>query len=318
VLANFTNDGVTGIAHRDWITDGGYKQSDVYLIQTITAGGAESLTSSNFGEPDWGKGTHATSHTIPGAPNAQAWYTNADSDGFVTFYVVENIGNVIVEDWMFFNGSFDSGTADRWAQAQLNQVSRSASSQPMGLFPLTAPTLPAAGQGSCSASGDCLVPLPAGATDTTASSYEVVRDENAAVYASQYDADTSSDMATWLDSDGFVSGAHRTWTTSDGANADAVLLKYSSAAQAQAAAQLEYGLNASAGRERVCTDAKLPDSFCLAGPVNVSDPLQKETIRVLAWKGDYEVSVSVTKSNAADVADAYVWAQRQLNLLPAS
>jgi hypothetical protein len=318
VKSNFATDGVTAIAHQDWTTDGGYKQADIYLIQAITAGGAGQLDSSNFGEPNWGKGLHGTSYTIPGEPNAQAWYTNPDSNGFVNFYFVQNIGNVIVHGWFFFSGSFDSGTANRWAQAQLNLVSRNAKSEPMGLFPLTAPALPAPSQGSCPASGDCLLPLPGGATDTTASSYQVSRDLNAAVYGSQYEADTSTDFATWLSSDGFVSGEHRTWTTSGGASAEAVLLKYGSPAQAQAAAQLEYGLNASAGRERICTDSKVADSLCLAAPVTVSDPLQKEIIRVLAWKGDYEVSISVTKSNTADVADAYVWAQRQLDLLPAS
>lgn len=318
VKANFTADGVTAIAHQDWTTDGGYKQADIYLIQALTAGGAEQLSGSNFGEPNWGGGLHGTSYTIPGEPNAQAWYTNQDSDGFVNFYFEQTIGNVIVHGWLFLSGSFDSGTANRWAQAQLNLVNRNAKSEPMGLYPLTAPTLPAASQGACPASGDCLLPLPAGATDTTASSYQLGHDLSAAVYASQYQADTSSDFTTWQGSDGFVTGEHRTWSTSDGANADVVLLKYGSPAQAQAAAQLEYGLTASADRNRVCTDSKLPDSFCLAGPVTVSDPLQKETIRVLAWKGDYEVSVSVTKSNAADVSDAYIWAQRQLDLLPAS
>ncbi|HEU5427480.1 MAG TPA: hypothetical protein VFU74_11440 [Actinocrinis sp.] len=318
VKSNFATDGVTAIAHQDWMTDGGYKQADIYLIQAITAGGAGQLDGSNFGEPNWGKGLHGTSYTIPGEPNAQAWYTNPDSNGFVNFYFGQNIGNVIVHGWFFFSGSLDSGTANRWAQAQLNLVSHTAKSEPMGLYPLTAPGLPASSQGSCPASGDCLLPLPGGATDSTASSYQVSRDLNATVYGSQYEADTSTDFATWLSSDGFASGAHRTWTTSDGASAEAVLLKFGGPAQAQAAARLEYGLNASAGHERVCTDSKLPDSFCLAAPVTVSDPLQKETIRVLAWKGDYEVSVSVTKSNAADVADAYVWAQRQLDLLPAS
>lgn len=318
VKSNFVADGVTTIAHQDWTTDGGYKQADIYLIQAITAGGAGQLDSSNFGEPNWGKGLHGTSYTIPGEPGAQAWYTNPDSNGFVNFYFEQNIGNVIVHGWFFFSGSLDSGTANRWAQAQLNLVSRNAKSEPMGLFPLAAPTLPAAGQGSCPAPGDCLLPLPAGATDTTASSYQVGHDLQAAVYASQYEADTSTDVTTWLGADGFTTGEHRAWTTSAGAGADVVLLKYAGPAQAQAAAQLEYGLNASAGRERVCTDSKLPDSFCLAGPVTVSDPLQKETIRVLAWKGGYEVSVSVTTSNAADVADAYLWAQRQLELLPAS
>ena len=318
VQSNFTTNGVTAIAHQDWLTDGGDKQADIYLIQTITAAGASQLNGDNFGEPDWGKGEHGTSHTIPGEPQAQAWYTNQDSDGFSHFYFEENIGNVIVHGWMFFSGSFDSATADRWAQTQLNRVSNSASTQPMGLYPLTAPALPASSQGSCPASGDCLLPVPAGATDTTASSYQVGHDLEAAVYAAQYEPDNGTDVGTWLSSDGYVSGEHRAWSTPDGANADVALLKFGSPTQAQAAVQLEYGLNATAQHDRVCTDSKLPDSLCLAAAVTVSDPLQKETIRVLAWKGDYEVSVSVTKSNAADVADAYLWAQRQLDLLPAS
>jgi hypothetical protein len=46
--------------------------------------------------------------------------------------------------------------------------------------------------------------------------------------------------------------------------------------------------------------------------------LQNETVRVLAWKGDYEVSVSATRSSGANVADAYAWARQQLDLVPAS
>ena len=57
--------------------------------------------------------------------------------------------------------------------------------------------------------------------------------------------------------------------------------------------------------DRDCTDAAVPDSVCLAAPVDTTDPLQNETIWVLAWKGDYEVILAVTRSNGADIADAY-------------
>lgn len=68
----------------------------------------------------------------------------------------------------------------------------------------------------------------------------------------------------------------------------------------------------------MCTDPAVPDSMCLATPVSINDFFQKETIWVVAWKGDYEVSVSVTVSNQADLADAYALAQQQLDLLPPS
>src|SRR5262249_27615723 len=35
VLSNFTNDGVTAIAHQDWDIDGATEQADFYLVQTI-------------------------------------------------------------------------------------------------------------------------------------------------------------------------------------------------------------------------------------------------------------------------------------------
>lgn len=311
VLGNFNSYAVTGIAHRDWEIDGGNEQADIYLIQTITAAGASQLAAANFGEPTWGPGIHATSYSIPGEPGAQAWYTNQHSDGFVSFYFVQNVGNVIVHGWLFFYGSFDPGTANRWARAQLDRVNHSASTQPMGLFPLAAPALPAASQGACPASGDCLLPMPAGAV-STASPATV----DASSYASRYEADWSSDFSAWLGTDGLKSAEYRSWGGPNIVSADASLLKFGAAAQAKAAAELEYGLNVSA--DRVCTDSKTPNTLCLAAAVSDADMMQKETIRVIAWKGPYEVSIRVTQSNGADVADAYAWAQRQLDLLPAS
>lgn len=316
VLSNFTQDGVTGIAHQDWAVDGANEQADIYLIQTITAGGAQQLNTSNFGEPQWNSGQHGTSYSIPGEDQAQAWSATKNPDGFTPLYFEENIGNVIVQGWLFFYGSLDSGTANRWAKTQLDRISATVTNQPMGLFSLAAPSLPAPKQASCPSSGDCLMPPPAGASDTTKSSYAVDPALNAAAYADQYEIVLSSDMTTWLGSDGLATAEHRSWTAANGAAADAVLLKFDSPAHAHAAAQLEYGVNGVA--DRVCTDAAVPDSLCLAEPVNVDDPLQKEIVRVLAWKGDYEVAVTVTISNAADVADAYTWARQQLDLLPAS
>lgn len=316
VLSNFTQDGVTGIAHQDWVIDGANEQADLYLIQTITAAGASQLGGSNFGVPNWQGGLSAVAFNIPGEPDADAWYTNKpDSGGFINFYFTQDIGNVIVHGWLFFYGSFDSGTAGRWAKAQLDRVKGTVTDQPMGLFPLAAPSLPAPKQGSCPSSGDCLMPAPAGTSDTTKSSYAVEPALNAAAYTDQYETVLSSDLTTWLGSDGFASAEHRSWTAGNGATADAVLLKFGSPAQARAAAQLEYGVNGMSSRS--CTDAAVPDSLCLAEPVTASDPLQKEIVRVLAWKGDYEVAVTVTVSNSADVADAYAWAQQQLDLLPA-
>ena len=318
VTADFNADGVTGIAHEDWATDDADKQADVYLIQTITAAGATALTSTNFGEPDWtGSGVTGVPYTIPNQPDAQAWYTNkTDSDGFIEFYFTATVGNVIVHAWLDFYHTFDTATADSWADSELDLVSHSSTSQPMGLFPLTAPTLPAAGQGACPASGDCLLPLPAGTTDTTSSSYSATENVNAVAYSGQYEGVTSNDVATWLASDGFKGAEHRSWTAAAGAAADAVLLKYGNPAQAKAAAMLEYGDNALGARD--CTDSAVPDSLCLATAVSATDYMQEETIWVLAWKGDYEVRVAVTLSNGADVADAYTWMQQQLDLLPAS
>ena len=317
VLSNFASDGVTGIAHEDWSIDNGDEQADVYVIQTITADGAKQLTSSNFGEPQWSKGLSGISFTIPNSSYAQAWRTNkTDSSGFIEFAYTATVGNVIVLSWLYFYGSFDSSTAKSWAKPELDRIQSSAHTVPMGLFPLTAPALPAAHQGTCASSGDCLLSLPAGVSDTTSSSYQTSTSINAAAYADQYETGSSYDITTWLASDGFASAEHRAWTASNGATADAVLLKYHTPAQAQAAAMLEFGVNAS--EDRVCTDAAVPDSLCLATPVSTSDPLQDETIWVLAWKGDYEVSVSVTIANSADLVQAYTWARQQLDELPAS
>lgn len=317
VSQNFSADGITGVVHDDWATDDDDKQADVYLVQAITAAGATKLASTNYGEPQWDPGLTGTSYSIAGEPDAQAWYTNKDKDGLVEFYYLQTFGNVIVEGWEFFYGSFDSGTATKWAQTELNLVSKSVTTQEMGLFPLTAPTLPAAAQGTCPTAGDCLMPLPAGATDTTSTSYYVSEGLQPTDFFSQYSSGVpNADAATWLKSDGFKEAGHRSWDTAGGAAVDTVLLKYGTSAQAKAATLAEYGGNLPG--ERVCTDAAVPDSMCLATVPGSDDLLQSETIWVLAWKGDYEVSVSVTTGDEADVADAYAYAQQQLDLLPAS
>ena len=318
VTENFTSNGVTGIAHTDWDTNNADDQADIYVIQTMTAIGANNLSSENFGEPHWDTGLSGISYTVPGEPNTQAWYTDKkDPSGFTDFYFMADPANVIISGYLYFYNSLDLRTADEWVASEINLVNRHISTQPMGLFSLAAPTLSAPAQASCPASGDCLMPLPAGATDTTSSSsYAVDKSVDPLVYATQYDPAQVNDTAAWLSADGFKSGEHRSWTASNGATADAVLLRYGKPAQAQAAVLLEYGDSTST--DRVCTDTAVSDSRCLAAPVGVEDYLQKETVWVLAWKGDYEVSISVTTSDRADVADAYTWAQQQLDLLPAS
>lgn len=317
VLADFTADGVTGIAHEDWTLDDGDEQADVYLIQAITATGADELDSEDLGEPDWDSGGSGDEFNVPDENGALAWHSSkTDKQGFDDAYVTDSVGNVDVVEWIYNYGSFDSHMTDGWAQSQINRVSAAEKTVPMGLFSLTAPSLPAPAQASCGASADCVMPLPGGASDTTSSSYQVTADLSAASYASQYESLSNQEFTDWLGADGFVSAAHRSWTASDGATADAVVLKYAKPAQAQAAASLEYGINAVA--DRVCTDSALPDSYCLAAPVSPSDYLQKEQVWVLAWKGDYQVDVQVTVSNSADVSQAYAWAEQQLDMLPAN
>lgn len=317
VLSNFSADGVTGISHEDWTIDNGDEQADVYLLQTITAAGATALTTSNFGEPVWGSGLSGVGYTIPNASQTQAWYTNkTDSNGFIDFAYTSTVGNVIAMGWLYFYGSFDSSTANSWTEPELDRLDSSVQTEPMGLFSLTAPALPAAQQGTCASSGDCLLALPSGASDTTSTSYQVGKSLSATAYANQYETSAADEVGTWLASDGFSAGEHRSFTASNGATADAALLKYATPAQAQAAAMLEFGVDSQG--QRVCTDPAIPDSLCLAEPVSTTDLLQVEAVRVLAWKGDYEVSVNVSISNSADLVQAYTWAQQQLDMLPAS
>jgi hypothetical protein len=319
VLKDFATNGVTGISHEAWTVNSGFEQADIYLVQTVTAAGASQLASADFNEPNWGGGLSGVGYTIPNTTGTQAWYTNkTDSNGFIDFEYSATVGNVIIMGWEYFYGSFDSGTANSWAEPQVDRVQASERTAPLGLFSLSAPSsLPAAQSGSCAAaSGDCLLPLPSGATDTTRSSYQSGQALTTAAYADRYETNSSDDIATWLTADGYISGEHRSWTASNGATADVALLKYNSAAQAHAAALLEYGGNAA--NNRACTDTAVPDSLCLAAPVSASDLLQKETVRVLAWRGDYEVSVSVSISNSADLTQAYTWAQQQLDMLAAT
>jgi hypothetical protein len=317
VLAAFNADGVTGIAHRAWTIDDADEQADIYLIQTITASGAGDLAANYLGEPNWDDGSKSIAFNIPGEGDAESWYSSKkDKQGFIDVYVGETFGNVSVAAWFYSYGSFDRSQVDSWAESELSKVNATMKTEPMGLFSLTAPTLPAPAQGSCGTSTGCLMPLPGGATDTTSSSYEQTATLDAQDYSLEYGMNSEGELAKWFGSDGFQGGEHRSWTASNGATADAVVLKYVKPVQAKAAALLEYGVNADG--DRVCTDSALPDSWCLALPVSATDSLQKEEVRVVAWKGDYEVSVDVTASNSADVSQAYKWAEQQLDMLPAS
>jgi hypothetical protein len=317
VLADFTADGVTGIVHKDWTLDDADLQGDVYVIQAITETGADQLASEHLGEPQWSKGQSGVSYTVPGVSGVQAYYTSKpDSNGFTDYTYTQTDGNVIAFGWLYFYGSFESSYANSWTKAATDAVSSTVQTEPMGMFPLNAPTLAAPAQGACASSGDCLIPLPGGAQDTTSTSYDGSAGLSAAEYASNYETSVSNEMGSWLSFDGFRSGEHRSWSASNGATADAVLLKFATPAQAKAAALFEYGNNAPS--DRVCTDAAVPDALCLASPVSVSDMLQKEVVWVLAWKGDYEVGVQVTLSDSADLSQAYGWAQQQLDMLPAN
>ena len=318
VMSNMTSNGVTGVAHEDWtVGEEADQQADIYLVQTISATGAKNLAQNNFGEPDWNNGLTGTSYSVPGLGNIQAWYTNkTDSNGFIEYSFTATIGNVVACGWMYFYGSFVSSLANSWTKDEVDSMTATERTAPLGMFPLNASGVPASSQGTCAASGDCLLPLPGGASDTTASSYEETKSLPAAQYAIQYETGQSDEVTTWLTSDGFQSAEHRSWTASYGATADVALIEYAKPAQAQAAVLLEYGINAAG--DRSCTDSAAPDSRCLAEPVSADDPLLKDTVWVLAWKGDYEVSLQVTATDAADVSQAYTWAQQQLDMLPAN
>ena len=318
VQRDFDTFDLTGIVHTSWANLADSQQADVYVVQALTEPGASLLYDREFGEPQWSGGLKGVGYTIPGEPEALAWYTNrTDSHGLTQFTVTDQIGNVIVHAWFYFAGSLNKTLTNVWAETILDRVKASAHEVDLGLPSLAAPAVKTFAQGACPASDDCLAPLPAGASDTTSkSSYEVGTSVGAASYATEYDTLYASQYGTWLASDGFQSAGHREWKAENGATADAVLLKFGSAAQAKASATLEYGLSDKV--ERSCAVSAAADTLCLAEPVSTSDYYQMETVDVLAWKGDYEVRVTVTISDAADLADAYAWAEQQLALLPAA
>jgi hypothetical protein len=317
VLADFTNDAVVGIAHTDWMTSDAYQQADVYLVQTLVQGGASALYSDIDQQPNWGGGLKGTAFAVPGVTGVDAWHTTtADSGGLVDGAFAAQVGNVIIDGYVNFYGSFDTALADRWIADAVKKVQATESEQPLGLPSLAAPAVHVPAQGSCPASGDCRIPLPAGAKDTTgSSSYATSATVTADGYANTFDGSLSASYTTWLGSDGFQSAEHRAWTAGDGTTADAVLLKFGSAAQAQASAMAEYGAGAQLDRE--CTVRTVANALCLAEPVSPTDFHQMETVDVLAWKGEFEVRVQVTSSDRADLADAYAWAEQQLAMLPA-
>ncbi|WP_034271914.1 hypothetical protein [Actinospica robiniae] len=314
---NFSTYNVTGVGHADWSNDSGYQQADIYLIQTLTETGAQTLYGDNFGEPNWSDGQKGISYTIPGESDAQAWYTDRkDGNGFIELFFSARIGNTIVQAWTWFYGSLNKSVANKWASSTIDKVKATSSQQQIGQPSLNAPAVKTPAQGSCSASGDCLMALPAGSTDTTSGSTVAGNKAVTAMeYSTGFEGAFGMQYNTWLTADGFQSAEHRAWS-SGGAKAEGALVKFGSPAQAQAAAMLEYGLGSENGR--ICTLSSATNAFCTASAVSVADYYAMETVTVTAWKGDYEVRVQVTASNQAEVAQAYAWAEQQLAMLPAS
>lgn len=307
---------VTGIAHTDWASAGASQQADIYLIQTVTQVGASSAYSFLNEEPNWGKGVSGVSFDtgVAGTDAVAGWYANKDdSERLRVGFVVAQIGNVVVFAYFFFRGSYNTSLTKKWLSATVNRILATAKQMPLGLPSLTPPDVKVLPQGTCPASGDCLMPLPAGAKDTTSSS-AYTDTKSAGGYASAYEGASNAQFDPWLGADGFQSAEHRAWTASNGADADLVVLKFSSPTQAQASAMLEYAMGAQ--NERACTDRAVADALCVAAPVSSSDPRQLETVDLFAWKGNDEVRVDVTYSNAADLANAYAWLEQQLALLP--
>lgn len=316
VASDLNGSDVTDIVHVDWV-DGSNRQADVYLIQTLTDSAATTVYNEFDGAPNFGSGIKSITFST-GVTGVDAWYASkADSYGLVDSNFVGQVGNVVLYGIVNFDGHYDKSTADKWISTAVKRVQGTESSQPLGLPSLATPTVQIPTQGSCAASGDCLMALPSGSKDTTSSSTVAKTESVSAMqYSSGYESDFTMEYNTWLSSDGFQSAEHRSWTSPGGAKADGALVKFGAPAQAQAAAMLEYGLGTE--NDRVCTVSSVSNALCMATPVYATDNFQMETVTVLAWKGDYEVRVSVTVSNEAQVAEAYAWAEQQLAMLPAS
>ena len=210
----------------------------------------------------------------------------------------------------------DSGTANSWAEPQVDRVQVSAQTVPMGLFSLSAPALPAAKP--VARAPPRAMPDAAAARRERHDQFVLPGQQNphrrGVRRAVRGHCERRFRHLVGL-------GRFRLRRTPlldrfERCHSRRRPAEIRSPAQAHAAALLEYGGNAA--NNRVCTDAAVPDSLCLAAPVSASDLLQKETVRVLAWKGDYEVSVSVSISNSADLTQAYTWAQQQLDMLSAT
>ncbi|WP_157435753.1 hypothetical protein [Actinospica robiniae] len=317
VISDLEADDVTGIVQIDWV-DASSRQADIYLLKTLTQSAATALFN-EFDEPSDFEGYIKSNAYSTGATGVDAWYgSRADPDGLVQSTFTGQVGNIVLAGSVNFEGHFDKSLAGKWIADAVKRVQGTKSTQPIGLPSLATPTIQIPAQGSCAASGDCLMAQPSDSKDTTTTS-KVARTKSVSAmqYSSGYESDETMQYDTWLSSDGFQSAEHRSWTSSSsGANAEGALVKFGSPAEAQAAALLEYGLGTE--NDRDCTISSISNALCMATPVGVNDYFQMETVTVLAWKGDYEVRVNVTISNEAQVAQAYAWAEQQLATLPAS
>ena len=312
VEQTLSTDQVTSILAEAWGTNGFAQDAQVVVLQTRTDAQAQDLLTVLGGTAL----TFPVTFNVPSFPQAQGSYEllPSSTDNLVEGLVEAQVGNIYLAMWFTFSDSFDTVTAQSWAETELNLLTLHTQSH-WG-FPIPSVSTPAlapfaADPCTASALTGCLMSLPAGAKASSSAAGANPQDPGVDGFADELFSSRNSYEQTWLNNDGATDAVSEGWTAADGASATDYLLRFGSTRQAQAAALQEAGDDLAGAQP--CTAPSLPDTYCVVLPEN--DNTGSVPIWVFGWGAKYGFAIQVTKADSADTADALKWAQIQAELL---
>lgn len=311
--------GVTGVAHRAWITSNGAEADDL-LLSFDTANGALAWYKNDAFS------TTGTAFTVPGQKDASGTYDpKADSDGNISAQVFGASGTTAMELFTWNPHSFDQTRTVTWASQQLGKIGSTSKMQNASVAPVPTPTaVSGAGSGSpssCSTPQDCLVAAPSGSVPWSGADYDKTNTATVHQYVQENWGSESSDEQAYeeklLNDAGVTSIAHREWDSTDGSSAMVSVLQFGSAEQAQSESLDYQGAILATGSEvTVPWLSTVPGLKDIVVDIKPLDDGGDVPVKIDFWKGKYEVRLAFYSLATANPQEAVSVALQQLAALP--
>lgn len=223
---NLTSEGLQNIAHVAWKASDG-NGIDITLLKFSGVQGAHAraleLLGADISEGD----AVSISNGVPGSAYSAS---KPNSDGDIVTRYSAFVGDIALQVRYYSPGSYSSGDLSSWLSAEYQSLTTAPK-----VTPSPQPTSTTQSMTCSSGLSSCLESAPSGSTPWGGS-----WSDNTSPTAAQYSAEMFSDTA-WqtiikarLNTAGLTGITHKTWITSNGAEADDVLLSFSTANGAMA------------------------------------------------------------------------------------